>query len=119
VKVANIAKLGPILTDAKGMTLYRYTPDQANTSNCYDQCATNWPPLLVTSGQTLAPTGLQGTLGLTTRKDGAKQVTYNGVPLYYFAKDVKTGDTAGQGVGSVWYVVKPGEAAGQPSGSSY
>ncbi|HEX5415303.1 MAG TPA: hypothetical protein VFZ25_06540 [Chloroflexota bacterium] len=103
------AKLGEILTDTKGMTLYRYTKDAPDTSNCYDQCATNWPPVLVNSGDPIVPAGLAGKTSVTTRKDGAKQVTYNGVPLYYFAKDTKPGDTTGQNVGNVWFVVPEGE----------
>src|SRR3990172_12001693 len=83
------AQLGTFLTDPKGMTLYMYTKDQPNVSNCYDQCAQNWPPLLVTTGSPVAAAGLAGMLGLTTRKDGSKQVTYNGVPLYYWVKDTK------------------------------
>jgi predicted lipoprotein with Yx(FWY)xxD motif len=117
VKVANDATLGPLLTDAKGMTLYRYTKDQANVSNCYDQCAQNWPPLLSTSGQPILPAGLTGQLGTTTRTDGAKQVTYNGMPLYYWAKDTKPGDTTGQNVGSVWFVVQPTASASLPPAS--
>lgn len=105
VKVTKDSKLGEILTDVKGMTLYRYTKDTGSTSNCYNACATNWPPLLVSSGEPVAPDGLAGKLGTTTRKDGSKQVTYNGVPLYYFAADKKPGDTTGQNVGKVWFVV--------------
>jgi len=110
VTTATDAKLGTILTDNKGMTLYLYTKDEPNVSNCYDQCAQNWPPLLVTTGSPVAAAGLAGMLGLTTRKDGSKQVTYNGVPLYYWVKDTKPGETTGQGVGNVWFVVPPAAA---------
>jgi predicted lipoprotein with Yx(FWY)xxD motif len=102
--------LGSFLVDAKGMTLYLYTKDTPNTSACYDKCATSWPPLL-TSGDPIANEGVDaGMLGTTTRTDGSLQVTYNGWPLYYFAKDAAPGDTTGQDVGSVWYVVS---AAGE------
>jgi predicted lipoprotein with Yx(FWY)xxD motif len=107
VMVTNNATLGNIITDWKGWTLYLYTRDQPNVSNCYDQCATNWPPLLV-SGQPTAPAGLAGTLGTTTRRDGTTQLTYNGAPLYYWARDTKAGDTTGQNVGGVWFVMEPG-----------
>lgn len=109
VKMAEDPKLGTILTDVKGMTLYLYTKDTSGVSNCYDACATNWPPLLASSSMQSWPAGLPGTLGTTARKDGAMQLTYNGMPLYLYAKDTKAGDTVGQGVGSVWFVVKPGE----------
>jgi len=108
VQIAKDAKLGEILTDTRGMTLYRFANDAAGTSSCYDQCAQNWPPLLVTAGKPIGPAGLAGQLGVTTRKDGSKQATYNGVPLYHFAKDQKPGDTTGQNVGNVWFVVPEG-----------
>jgi predicted lipoprotein with Yx(FWY)xxD motif/plastocyanin len=95
------------LVDAKGMTLYLFLNDTPNTSNCYDACAQNWPPLLVT-GSPVAGDGLDGAkLGTTARTDGTTQVTYNGWPLYYFAADKLAGDTNGQDVKQVWYVISP------------
>lgn len=108
VMVGETDALGKFLVDGRGMTLYLFTKDTANTSTCYDQCATNWPPLLVAAGTTpVAQDDAPGKLGVTTRTDGTRQVTYDGWPLYYFAKDAKAGDTNGQGVGSVWFVVPP------------
>ena len=103
--------LGEFLVDAEGMTLYLFTNDSEGTSNCYDGCAASWPPLL-TGGEPEAGDGVDATLlGTTERTDGTTQVTYNGLPLYFFASDQSTGDTSGQGVGGVWYVVSPeGEA---------
>jgi predicted lipoprotein with Yx(FWY)xxD motif len=99
--------LGSFLVDDKGMTLYLFTKDTPNTSNCYDKCATSWPPL-VTTGKPAAGNGADASkLGTTTRKDGSMQVTYNGWPLYYFQKDKAPGDVAGQDVGNVWFVVSP------------
>jgi predicted lipoprotein with Yx(FWY)xxD motif/plastocyanin len=107
VDLAQMANFGLFLVDEKGKTLYLYTKDTPNTSNCYDQCAAAWPPFL-TNGAPLAGTGITGSLlGTTTRKDGSTQVTYNGNPLYYFAKDQKAGDVTGQGVGGVWFVLSP------------
>jgi len=97
--------LGNILTGPNGMTLYMFTKDVPNKSNCYDECATNWPPLL-TGLKPIAGIGTDpALLGTTTRNDGKLQVTYKGLPLYYWVKDSKTGDTTGQGVGKVWWVV--------------
>lgn len=97
--------LGQVLVDAKGMTLYLFTKDANGESTCYDQCAQNWPPLIVAE-KANAGTGADATmLGTTKRKDGSMQVTYKGMPLYYFAKDKAAGDVMGQGVGSVWYVL--------------
>lgn len=103
-------QLGTILTDAAGWTLYLYTRDEPGVSNCYDQCAVNWPPLLV-EGQPTAVAGLPGTLDVTIRRDGARQVTYDGWPLYYWINDTQPGDTLGQNVGGVWFVINPAPAA--------
>jgi predicted lipoprotein with Yx(FWY)xxD motif len=107
VMVSSHDEFGEILTDGEGMTLYLFTNDTPNTSNCYDQCATNWPPLL-TTGEPVAGSGVDADLlGVTERTDGTSQVTYNGWPLYYWASDANPGDATGQGVGDVWYVVSP------------
>lgn len=108
VSVAHTADLGDVLVGPNGMTLYLFTNDETDKSNCYDQCATNWPPLTVADGQmpTVQP-GLTGTLGTTARDDGTTQVTYDGMPLYYWAKDTAPGDTTGQNVGEVWFVIQP------------
>jgi predicted lipoprotein with Yx(FWY)xxD motif len=102
--------LGKILTDGNGMTLYQYAKDTKDTSACTGQCATAWPPLSA-SATPAAPAGDSGTIGLITRPDGTKQVTYNGLPLYHFAKDTKQGDATGQGLAGAWKVVQPGNAA--------
>jgi len=102
VAVAN-SKLGDILVDADGRTLYAFTKDQGDQSACSGQCATNWPAL---TGTATAGTGAQATLLSTAMQtDGNSQVTYDGRPLYYFAGDAKPGDINGQGVGNVWFVL--------------
>src|SRR5512142_3044424 len=89
-------QLGSFLVDDKGMTLYLFTKDTPNTSSCYGKCASFWPPLL-TSGAPVGASGLDASkFGTTTRTDGTTQVTYNGWPLYYFAKDKQAGDVKGQ-----------------------
>jgi len=101
-------KLGSFLVGPDGKTLYIYKKDTAGVSTCTDACAKNWPALTVAAGTTpSAATGISGKLATITRADGTLQVTYNGQPLYYFVKDAATGDTNGQAVGSVWYVVAP------------
>ncbi len=107
IAVGQNAQLGSFLTDDKGMTLYAFTKDTPNTSNCYGKCASFWPPLL-TSGAAVAASGLDASkLGTTNRTDGTVQVTYNGWPLYYFAKDKQAGDTNGERVGGTWFVITP------------
>src|SRR5712692_3086562 len=106
-------QLGSFLTDSKGMTLYMFGKDTPGVSNCYDACAKSWPALLTTGAATL-PAGTEGTLATTSRKDGTTQVTYNGWPLYYFANDKAPGDTKGQGLGKVWFVVAPAATTALP-----
>ena len=101
----NDATMGAYLTGPTGMTLYILTKDTADTSTCSGSCATNWPPLTATSGATITgPTGATGTFATITRSDGTLQVTYNHMPLYYFAGDSAAGDTKGQGKNGVWFV---------------
>jgi predicted lipoprotein with Yx(FWY)xxD motif len=98
--------LGAILTDNQGMTLYAFTVDSENTSNCYDQCEQNWPPLTVEDESALdASSEVNAALGATQRQDGAMQVTVNGMPVYHFFQDSSPGDVNGQGVGQVWFVL--------------
>lgn len=98
---------GTILVDALGMTLYRFANDGDNVSNCSGACAINWPPLIVSYGEPAAAPELGGELGLISRADGARQVTYNGMPLYGWINDQEPGDTTGHGVGGNWFVVNP------------
>jgi len=107
VNVGKNSKYSAFLVDGKGMTLYIFTKDSPGTSTCTGNCETNWPPLL-TNGTPVAGTGVDSTkFGTTTRTDGTTQVTYNGWPLYYYAKDQQPGDTTGDGIGSVWYLITP------------
>ena len=110
IAVATNAKLGQILVDGKGMTVYLWVADTATTSTCYTTCATFWPPVL-TTGAPKAGAGAQASLlGTTTRTDGMVQVTYAGHPLYYFQKDKQAGDATGQGsngFGALWWVMSP------------
>lgn len=99
---------GNIVVDAKGMSVYFFTKDvkDSGTSACTDACLTAWPPV-TTTADTPKVEGVTGTVGTITTPDGAKQVTLNGLPLYYFAKDTKAGDILGQGVNDVWYLADP------------
>jgi predicted lipoprotein with Yx(FWY)xxD motif len=87
------------LTDAKGMTLYTFDKDTAGTSNCYDECAVNWQPLIAAAG---AEDDDEYTP--VERKDGTMQWAYDGKPLYLWIKDAKPGDMTGDGINDVWHV---------------
>jgi predicted lipoprotein with Yx(FWY)xxD motif len=112
------SKLGDILVDAEGRTLYAFTKDKGDQSVCSGECATNWPAL---TGTATAGTGAQAALLSTSMQaNGSSQVTYGGKPLYYFAGDAKPGDTNGQGVGKVWFAVTAdGELAKAEAAGGY
>lgn len=103
--------LGRILVDGEGRTLYLFTNDEPDTSVCSGTCAENWPPLEAPE-ELVAGEGVdESLLGTITRDDGTPQVAYASMPLYYYAADAEPGDSKGQGVGGVWYVVDPGGEA--------
>lgn len=105
--------LGTILVDPDGFTLYVFTADVEGESTCYDSCANNWPAV---SADTVISTDLDASpFGSAPRTDGSDQLTINGQPLYRFAPDSNPGDTNGQGVGGVWFVVdSSGAMVGNP-----
>jgi predicted lipoprotein with Yx(FWY)xxD motif len=104
------SRLGEILVDSRGRTLYLFKLDARKKSRCSGSCAANWPPLLVT-GRPVAGKGVKSSkLGTTRRSDGKTQVVYNGHPLYRFIGDRSPGSTTGQGLtafGARWFVVSP------------
>jgi predicted lipoprotein with Yx(FWY)xxD motif len=119
VGVAN-SKLGQILVDSQGRTLYLFKKDTSATSTCSGACVAAWPPIRAT-GQPTAGTGVNASLlGTSPRSDGDAQVTYNGHPVYLFVKDQKPGDTNGSGVdafGGEWDAVTPAGTAAEPAES--
>ena len=105
VKVADHANLGTILVDGSGRTLYLFSADERNQSNCAGSCTEAWPPLLTVHDVSAGEDVTVDALGSLIRDDGSNQVTYNGWPLYYFAGDETPGDAKGQNNGDVWFVV--------------
>lgn len=116
--------LGQIVVDGKGMSIYLYDKDTQNSgsSSCSGPCAAKWPAVTADSA-TPTVQGVTGKVGTIKGVDGKTQVTLNGWPLYYFAGDSKAGDTNGQGVGKIWWVLtadgaKVGGAAPSDGASS-
>ncbi len=100
--------LGSYLTAANGMTLYVYAKDSIGKSACTGICSTLWPPYTVASSTHLtAAAGITGAIGTITRSNGTTQVTYKGLPLYFWSKDTAPGNTSGNGIKGVWAVAKP------------
>lgn len=95
--------LGTILVDPDGFTLYIFTVDGEGESACYDECAATWPP--VPADTPISSDLDQSIFGSTERTDDIEQMTVNGMPLYRYAPDANPGDTLGQGVNDVWFVV--------------
>ena len=95
------AEDGTLITGADNRTLYVFKPDEKSTSaheklsTCKGACAAVWPPVLASSAPAAAGEANASLIGLTTRSDGTKQVTYNGLPLYYYAADKKAGQASG------------------------
>lgn len=94
--------IGEVLVGPDQMTLYTFRNDEEGVSNCYDQCAENWPPLF--AGDGAAP---DGDFTLVEREDGTVMWAQNGWPLYYWIQDLAPGDTTGDGVGGNWDVARP------------
>jgi predicted lipoprotein with Yx(FWY)xxD motif len=116
VALGSVPKVGMVLVDSKGFTLYDFHKDKGSQSACYGACAEGWPPLL-TKGEPKPSNGASaGKLGTTKRKDGTTQVTYAGHPLYTFVGDKKPGEATGNDVsafGAQWYALK---GSGQEAG---
>jgi len=89
-------KVGTILVDGRGFTVYAFTKDSHNRDACVPirECPSIWPPL-TSSGKALAGPGVRSSLiGTITIKGGAKQVTYAGHPLYTYTGDASPGETS-------------------------
>ena len=100
------SELGSIITDASGLTLYLFTPDEAGEPTCTGTCAGAWPPLLVDDGvELVAGEGIEAELSTVPHPDGGLQVRVGTWPVYYFAGDGRPGDITGQGSGDQWFVV--------------
>ncbi|MFG2502788.1 SCO0930 family lipoprotein [Streptomyces sp. NPDC048441] len=109
-------KLGQVVTDSEGFTLYRFDKDTAQPpkSNCEGACATTWP-VASAEGAVAAPGVDKSLLGEVARADGTKQLTIDGWPMYRYAMDKKAGDAKGQGVGGTWYAAAPDGKKASPA----
>ncbi|MCX4973613.1 hypothetical protein [Streptomyces sp. NBC_00620] len=116
LSAARAGDLDPVVVNGAGFTLHRFDKDTADPSksNCDGDCATTWPPVLVAPGGKIFIDGVdKSAVGVVKRTDGTLQVTIGGWPVYRFSKDLKPGDTNGQGVGGTWFGVTPdGQKAG-------
>ena len=102
------SKLGRILVDARGRTLYLFTKDKHGRSTCTGRCNRVWPPVIV-DGAPMAAAGVaKDMLSTRRRANGRRQLVYNGHPLYTLTADTGPGQINGQGFEGTWFVVSPG-----------
>ena len=95
--------LGPTLTNSQGMTLYTFNRDMTGYSNCNEQCAVAWPPMLADIDAKVV-----ADWSIIPRDDGKRQWAFKGKAVYTWSKDAKPGDTTGDGAdGGKWHVAKP------------
>lgn len=106
IKIMEKELLGNFLADGKGLSLYSFSKDKKNVSNCTEGCAVNWPPFYVDPAA-VPGGGDPNDFSAITRADNRQQTTYKGMPLYYFKNDKYPGDTFGHGIGGVWFLVTP------------
>ena len=125
LKVADNAKLGELVVDGGGRSLYSFGKDLPAldgkaVTNCSGGCATTWLAFHAANDVVDGINSLD--LGEIVRADGSKQSTYRGWPLYYFSGDMNAGDTAGEGNSGLWFVVRPGgytaTLMGNPAGQA-
>jgi predicted lipoprotein with Yx(FWY)xxD motif len=109
VKTSQFKHLGSILVDKDGQALYHMKSETNGAIKCTGPCTKLWPPLTVGGGAkvTAGPGVSASKLGTIKRPDGKTQVTYNGLPLYRYTRDVKVGVASSQGLDDFWYAVTP------------
>jgi predicted lipoprotein with Yx(FWY)xxD motif len=112
-------KLGKVLVNKSGDTVYLFTADSKNHSTCNPSCLGYWPAVKATGKVPSSLPGINATIGTTSDMSGAKIVTANGWPLYTYVKDAKPGDVTGEETnlfGGKWYVVSPSGNKVEPKG---
>ena len=114
INLSNKAGIGDYLVDSRGMTIYYFLRDNYFKSNATAAIVKIWPVFYTAS--IVVPASLKATdFGFMTRDDGMMQTTFKGWPLYYYAQDQAAGDTIGQGLNSLWFVVTPVDFMSAPA----
>jgi predicted lipoprotein with Yx(FWY)xxD motif len=126
VMVRTVGKLGPVLVDSNGRTLYLFLKDAPGKSTCSSTCTQVWPPLTSAGTPTAGPGASSALLGTSPDANGTRQVTYAGHPLYLYVSDTQPGQATGQGLdqfGAEWYALSSHgdkvEGSGSTDGSAH
>jgi predicted lipoprotein with Yx(FWY)xxD motif len=118
VRVAR-TKVGRVLVNGQGRTLYLFLKDRHGKSTCYGGCARVWPPAIASDTPRVGPDVAAAKLTAPWRKDHTRQLVYNGHPLYTMSADTRPGEMEGQGFLGTWFVVSPaGRRIGEPGASA-
>lgn len=116
VTVREHATYGEILVDSAGRSLYAFANDSDGETVCYGDCAQAWPPLTVAQDMSFqGGSDVSATLDTIERDDGSRQVTVDGLPLYYFANDSDPGEATGMGLGNAWWLLRPDGSVLKPT----
>lgn len=112
ISTRTLPKLGTVLVNSKGLTLYMFVPDKQKKVTCVSTCAVVWPPVFLPAGGKLVASGKAESKLLGSDRDpaGGRVVTYNHWPLYLYIGDTKPGTATGQDInlnGGLWYVLTP------------
>jgi predicted lipoprotein with Yx(FWY)xxD motif len=112
ISTRRVPKLGTVLVDGHGRTLYMFVPDKRKRVTCVGTCAAVWPPVKLAHGAKPAAKGKAKAKLLGSDRDpaGGRVVTYHGWPLYGYVGDTSAGKATGQALnlnGGLWYVLAP------------
>jgi predicted lipoprotein with Yx(FWY)xxD motif len=112
ISTRKLPKLGTVLVNAKGRTLYMFVPDKRKRVTCVRTCAKVWPPVKLPKGAKAVAAGKAkaSLLGSDPNPAGGRVVTYNKWPLYTYVADTAPGQAKGQALnlnGGLWYVLSP------------
>jgi predicted lipoprotein with Yx(FWY)xxD motif len=106
--VREIDRLGSVVVDAEGFTLYRFDGDTVSAATCTDACTSTWLPVTVDPSARIVVDGVESAdIGMVRRPEGTVQLALGGWPVYRFAGDSQPGEGGGQGLGNAWFAVTP------------
>lgn len=102
-------RIGTILVNPRGETLYAFTRDSRNHNTCASMrgCESVWP-IMGVRGTLRAGSGVNHSLLGTIRVGSSRQVTYAGHPLYGYVGNSGPGDVSYVGArsfGGSWLAV--------------